>query len=158
MLPKKNILLMASFVIAVLCCLIGVGAFILLISSPQKIAELNGGKQPDDLKAKIAEEKEKIANLNKMIEMLQEKLQKEQHRTELAQRIDQLINLLEATTDGLLEQLPNVTEQLTIIQAGICELYQSEPGGSQNHSSEQNIANPKSQEINEALSIASLQI
>jgi len=155
-LPKKNILMVAAFVVPVLCCLIGVGAFVLLTSPPP--TDHNGPKPPDDLKAKIIELKDKLAELNRMIETLQEKLQKEQLRVELAQRIDQLINHLEATTYDLLGQIPDVAEQLAMIQAGIRDMDTSDLKEQQNRSDEHDLEGLQHHSTSEMLKRASRRI
>ena len=119
MLPKKNTILVAAFGIPVLCCLIGVGAFILLITPVVEFEDPNTPDQIEPLQANLEDLKAKLAELNQRVKELHGQIQEEQQRIELAQKINELMDHLESSTTGLLRELSAIAEELSVIQAGL---------------------------------------
>ena len=131
MLPKKNVILMIAFAIPVLCCLIGIGALILLTSSFDGIGDPNSPEIPaENLEDKLPELRERLAKVDQKIEELEALLKDGQKRLELALEIDKLINLMKSSAKGLLSDLSSVNAQLAVVQTRLSELESSssEPG------------------------------
>lgn len=125
MLPKKNIVLVAAFGIPMLCCLIGAGAFVLLVTPVAEHGDPNTPDPIEALQANLEDLKAKLAKLNQRIKGLHDQVQKEQQRVELAQRINDLMDHLESSTTGLLRELSAIAEELSVIQAGFRSLVSS---------------------------------
>jgi len=122
MLPKKNVILMIAFAIPVLCCLIGIGALILLTSS----FDPNSSEIPaENLEDKLPELRERLAKVDQKIEELEAQVKNGQQRLELALEIDKLIHLMKSSAEGLLGDLSSVNAQLAAVQARISELGSS---------------------------------
>jgi len=126
MLPKKNVMLMIAFAIPVLCCLIGIGALILLTSSLDGIGDPNSPETPaETLQDKLPELRQRLVEVDQKIEDLEELLKNEQPRLELALEIDKLIHLMKSSAEGLLGNLSGVNAQLAVVQARLSELESS---------------------------------
>jgi hypothetical protein len=126
MLPRKNVILMIAFAIPVLCCLIGIGALILLTSSFDGIGDSTSPEIPvENLEDKLPELREKLAKVDQKIKELEALLEDGQQRLELALEIDKLINLMKSSAKGLLSDLSSVNAQLAVVQARLSELESS---------------------------------
>jgi hypothetical protein len=126
MLPKKNVMLMIAFAIPVLCCLIGIGALILLTSSFDGIGDPNNPETPaKNLEDKLPGLRERLAKVDQKIEELEVLLKDEQQQLELALEIDKLIHLMKSSAEGLLGDLSSVNAQLAVVQTRLRELESS---------------------------------
>jgi peptidoglycan hydrolase CwlO-like protein len=112
MLPKKNIILVAAFFVPVLCCLIGVGAFVLVVTPQAEPGPPELG--PNDVEAlqqKVNELRTELESINKLLAKL-----------ELARKID----TLESSVANLLGEVSGLGEKLAIIETVIQDLNSSD--------------------------------
>lgn len=124
--PNKGIFLIAIFALSVSCCLMAVGAFVLLTTaaaSPQSIStnsEISQQiKNQEDI-SKIL--KDKIAQINERISRLQNKSEPDEGRVKVARKIKETIDYLKSVTSNLHEKIPLLCQKLAEIQAGAQQL------------------------------------
>lgn len=119
MLHKKGIFLTAAFAVPVLCCLIGIGAFVLLTTSMAQ------HKMPSDpnitQQIKIQENitktlNDKLAQIKEQICQLHDELKHEEVRVQIAQKIKEMIDSLGSAALNLQENLPFLRQKLAEMQ------------------------------------------
>jgi hypothetical protein len=127
MLPKKNMIVMVAFLLPVLCCLIGIGAFVLATTpiSDHTPPDPNQSQTPQ---VSIEELRAQLARLNEEIASLHARLGKEDERGDLAQRVKELIDKLESDTTGAAEGLSGLAKEITVIEMVLQKVNSSQSG------------------------------
>ncbi|UCE48772.1 MAG: hypothetical protein JSW47_01225 [Phycisphaerales bacterium] len=122
MLPKGNILLVGAFALPVLCCLIGAGAFVLLVTPPAAGVQ---GPNPNEVKTLQQKVNELRAELKRVDEVLMG-LKEEQTRVALEQKVKELLDKLESSTAELLREVTGLSQEVIIIEGVIQDLGSSD--------------------------------
>jgi len=120
MLPKKNMIVMVAFLLPVLCCLIGIGAFVLATTSVSDPNPTGDPNQPQTAPTSAEELRAQLAKLDERITALRAQLGQEDERQSLAQKIRELMDRLEADTTGATDALSSLATEIaaadTILQ------------------------------------------
>jgi hypothetical protein len=127
MLTSRNMIVMGAFLLPVLCCLIGIGAFVLAttpVSDPTPIDP----NQPQTPQVSIEELRAQLARLNEGIASLHARLGKEEERAALAQKVKELIDKLESDTTGAAEGLSGLAKEIAAIEMVLQEINSSQSG------------------------------
>lgn len=112
---KQGMLLAVAFIVPVFCCLIGIGAFILIATptlTPEDIERERVIKEQESIAEGL---KDRLAQVNDRLRQLHEELQKEEPRAELAKTIEEIMYHLESS-------VPNLQKELLILHQGLSEM------------------------------------
>lgn len=116
---EKSTLIIAAFAVPVLCCLIGIGAFVLLTIPPTQPP----GKSYSGTIEKIKEQeniakalKDRLNQVNEQIRQLYDKLQKEKTRAEVTRKVKETIAHLESFASNLKKELLSLHKKLAEVQ------------------------------------------
>jgi hypothetical protein len=112
MLPQKNVLMVGAFALPVVCCLIGIGAFVLLFATSGQ----GGGPDPnllEKLKSLATDEARLDEHLASLRLRLQETEKGQESQKVLAQQVQELVGQVETGTANLLNEVSRLTEKFT---------------------------------------------
>jgi hypothetical protein len=125
MLPKKNMIVVAAFLIPVLCCLIGVGAFVLATTS------ISDPNEPATPQVSVEELRAESARLMEQIASLRAQIEQESERAALTQKISELIERLESGATGATRELSGLAEEIVAARALLQQVASSATSGEQ---------------------------
>jgi len=129
MLHKKGIFLAAAFAVPVLCCLIGIGAFVLATTPIPPLYDSNEPPQTNDITQQIKEQEEiakklenKLTQIKERIRWLHNELKNIEARIQIAQKTKEIVSHLESVSLSLRKELSFLYQQLHEMQRGAQQL------------------------------------
>ena len=109
---RQSVLLAGAFALPVLCCLIGAGAFVLLVTPPAEAQE------PNDIPSADSEvSQETLDEIVARTEALRDQIEQQEERSRLLREIEKLIREVQWTSATILDKEPHLTRTWTRLQA-----------------------------------------
>ena len=109
---RQSVLLAGAFALPVLCCLIGAGAFVLLVTPPAE------AQDPNDIPSADSEvSQETLDEIVGRTEALRGQIEQQEERNRLLREIEQLIGEARWSSATILDKEPDLTRMWTRLNA-----------------------------------------